>query len=255
METSNLPIPDFRALFESAPGLYLVLLPDLRIVGASDAYLHATMTKREEILGRGIFDVFPDNPDDAQATGVRNLRVSLNNVLETRRADAMAVQKYAVQRPAIGGGGFEERYWSPLNWPVLSAGGELVYIIHRVEDVTEFVRLRERLVEREATRSGSWADQMEAEIYERAQQVAEANRQLAKSLQANRAIDGPGGRCAEPEMGGRSQKRSRRTTCWRGWDNCWWTTAGWRPSISKRRRWKRSALAGGVAHDFNNLLL
>jgi len=55
---------DFRALFESAPGLYLVLDPEFTIVAASDAYLAATMTKRDEIVGRGIFDVFPDNPND-----------------------------------------------------------------------------------------------------------------------------------------------------------------------------------------------
>ena len=67
---SNCP-PDFRVLFESAPGLYLVLTLDLRIVAVSDSYLRATMTRREEILGRGIFDVFPDNPDDPNATGVK----------------------------------------------------------------------------------------------------------------------------------------------------------------------------------------
>ena len=42
--------PDFRALFESAPALYLVLAPDLTIVGVSDLYAAATMTRREEIL-------------------------------------------------------------------------------------------------------------------------------------------------------------------------------------------------------------
>jgi PAS domain-containing protein len=61
--------PDFRSLYESAPGLYLVLTPDFRIVDASKAYLHATMTRREEILGRGLFDAFPENPGDASATG------------------------------------------------------------------------------------------------------------------------------------------------------------------------------------------
>jgi PAS domain-containing protein len=61
--------PDFQALFESGPGLNLVLDPDLTIVGASDAYLSATMTKRSEIVGRPLFDVFPDNPDDHAATG------------------------------------------------------------------------------------------------------------------------------------------------------------------------------------------
>src|SRR5579864_9563921 len=72
-----LPLPDFRVLFESAPGMYLVLTPDFRIVAASDAYLHGTLTRREEIVGRVIFDVFPDDPKDAAASGVRNLRESL----------------------------------------------------------------------------------------------------------------------------------------------------------------------------------
>jgi len=85
LRNNPLPIPDFRALFESAPGLYLVLLPDrgrtrarrkyrktktrvppeyrrvwdpvFTIVAVSEAYLAATMTGREGILGRGIFDV------------------------------------------------------------------------------------------------------------------------------------------------------------------------------------------------------
>src|SRR5688572_22827970 len=107
--------PDFRALFESIPGLYLVLAPDLTIVAVSDAYLDATMTRRDDILGRHIFDVFPDNPADADATGVQNLRASLERVLATGRPDAMAVQKYDIRRPAEEGGGFEERYWSPVN--------------------------------------------------------------------------------------------------------------------------------------------
>ena len=108
--------PDFRALFESAPGLHLVLAPDLTIVAVSDAYLRATMTQREQILSRGIFEVFPDNPDDPGATGVQNLRASLERVLKDRVPDAMAVQKYDIRKPQ---GGFEERFWSPVNSPVL----------------------------------------------------------------------------------------------------------------------------------------
>jgi len=138
------PQPDFRVLFESVPGFYLVLLPDpsFRIVAVSDGYLSATMTKREEILGRGLFDVFPDNPSDPNADGVRNLRASLERVLQRGVPDTMAVQKYDIRRPESEGGGFEERYWSPVNSPVLDEGKKCVYIIHRVEDVTEFVRLK-----------------------------------------------------------------------------------------------------------------
>src|SRR5947209_5299077 len=72
--------PDFRALFEAAPGSYLVLDVDLRIVAVSDDYLRDTMTERGAIVGRELFDVFPDNPDDHDATGEDNLRASLERV-------------------------------------------------------------------------------------------------------------------------------------------------------------------------------
>jgi hypothetical protein len=134
--------PDFEALFRAAPGLYLVLSPDLRILAVTDAYLSATKTLREDILGRGIFEVFPDNPDDATATGEGNLRESLERVLRERVPDAMAVQRYDIRRPEAEGGGFEERSWSPVNSPVLDEQGRVLYVIHRVEDVTGFLRLR-----------------------------------------------------------------------------------------------------------------
>jgi signal transduction histidine kinase len=135
-------LPDFKTLFESAPGLYLVLTPDLHIVAVSNAYLRATMTQRAEILGRHLFDVFPDNPDDPHADGTRNLRASLNRVIESGAQDVMPVQKYDIRRPGSEGGGFEERYWSPINSPVFDADGGLQYLLHRVEDVTEFVRVQ-----------------------------------------------------------------------------------------------------------------
>jgi len=172
--------PDFKALFESIPGLYLVLSPDLKIIGASDAYLAATMTVREHILGRGIFEVFPDNPADPRADGVRNLRTSLERVLSSRKPDAMAVQKYDVRRPPSAGGEFEERYWSPVNSPVLGENGELLYIIHRVEDVTEFVHLkRERQQEQEVSEElRRHVVKVEAEIFQRAKEIQSANRRI-----------------------------------------------------------------------------
>jgi len=172
---------DFRLLFESAPGRYLVLDPELRIVAVSDAYLKSTMTRRDEILGRGIFEAFPDNPDDPAATGAANLRRSLQRVLRDHVPDAMAVQKYDIARPQSEGGGFEERYWSPVNSPVIDSG-RLVYIIHRVDDVTEFVRLKrladqpKALNEQMHTRLGP----LEAEVYQRAHEIQDANARLQR---------------------------------------------------------------------------
>lgn len=144
LTVTGLAAEDFRLLFESVPRMYLVLTRELHIVAVSDAYLRATMTEREVILGRHLFEVFPANPEDPAATGVRNLQASLDRVIQQHVADTMAVQKYDIRRPASEGGGFEERFWSPVNSPVLRPDGTLAYIIHRVEDVTEVVRLTRR---------------------------------------------------------------------------------------------------------------
>lgn len=171
---------NFRLIFESAPGLYLVLNKDLVIVAVSDAYARATMTRRDEILFRSIFDVFPDNPDDPGADGVHKLRTSLVRVLRTGTEDAMSVQKYDIPRPASQGGGYETRYWSPLNFPVLDDSGAVAWIIHRVEDVTEFILAKQHGIE-QSILSESLREQavrMEAEIYARAKEVADANTRL-----------------------------------------------------------------------------
>jgi PAS domain S-box-containing protein len=132
--------PDFRVLFESAPALYLVLAPDLTILAATDAYAEATMTRREAIVGRNLFEVLPDNPADPSASGVANLRASLDRVLLLKQPDAMPIERYDIRRPAALGDGVEERYWSPLNLPVLGADGEIRWIIHRIADVTHLMR-------------------------------------------------------------------------------------------------------------------
>ncbi len=171
----------FRALFESLPGLYLVLTPDLKIVAVSDAYLKATMTRREEILGRHLFDVFPDNPADPAATGVANLRASLERVLQGAAPDTMAIQKYDVRRPD---GAFEERFWSPVNSPVIGADGKLEYIVHRVEDVTDFIR-RKHQADGGKAEAGlqTRLEQMEAEVFRSSQQVQAVNQKLVAANQ------------------------------------------------------------------------
>lgn len=140
MESSSrhqAPPVDALTIFEFTPNPYLILKPDFTIVAVNNAYLKATSTVREEIIGRGIFDVFPDNPKDPNATGVKNLTTSLKRVLQTRQPHEMPVQKYDIPIPGKPESEFEEHYWKPRNVPVLDEKGTLTYIIHHVEDVTE----------------------------------------------------------------------------------------------------------------------
>lgn len=142
-EPERLPLAEFAAVFSKAPGLYLILDPSFTIVAANDAYCAATMTVRDDIVGRHLFEVFPDNPADSAANGVQNLRASLLKVLKSRQPDRMEVQKYDIERR--GSGAFEMRYWSAANVPLLGPDGYVHWIIHSVEDVTELTKLRAEL--------------------------------------------------------------------------------------------------------------
>ena len=136
---------DYRIIFERLPGPYLVLDPSFMILAQNDAHARVTNTKREDTVGRLLFEVFPDNPNDSNADGLSALRQSLLNVLKTRAADEMPLLKYDIRRPVSEGGGYEQRYWRVVNTPVLGADGYVSCIINQAEDITELTRLRQRL--------------------------------------------------------------------------------------------------------------
>lgn len=129
---AGLKSPHF-GLYKSVYHPYLILTPDLDILEANPAYLNATMTDLAQIRHRAIFDVFPDNPGDPQATGVKNLRTSLLAVLREKRPHGIWRQRYDIRRRD---GTWEERHWVPNNFPVLDDNGEVAFIVHHAEDVT-----------------------------------------------------------------------------------------------------------------------
>ena len=163
--------------------MLLVLRPDaprFTMVAATEARLRATHTTRDS-LGRGLFEVFPDNPDDPEVSGTSNLRASLERVLRTRQPDSMPVQKYDIRGTD---GRFETRHWSPRNLPVLSPQGEVLYILHRVEDVTELVRASEQ---GDALRGRGHA--MEREVINRSNELAVALREIRAANQKLAELD------------------------------------------------------------------
>jgi len=146
-EQSPPSAPDFQAIFESACAAIVVVLPDdplYTIVAATGAYLRAAGTTRDNIVGRGIFEVFPDDPTNPSANGVQNLLASFRRAAAMGVPDRMPIQRYDVERPAAEGRRFQERYWNPLNTPVLGEDGRLLYLLHSVEDITDEVRAEKR---------------------------------------------------------------------------------------------------------------
>ncbi|MER0215861.1 MAG: PAS domain S-box protein [Nitrosomonas sp.] len=175
-------IPPYQQLFEVSPHPYLLLRADsaFTIAAVNNKYAEMTRTERGAIVGHGLFEIFPDNPEDPACASVRDLRTSLNHVLSKKRADVMNVQKYDIPL-RDGSGGFEVKYWSPVNTPVLDEAGRVAYILHHAEDVTEYIVSHNHKAQPGKVKAR--AQRMEAEIVQRAAEVNQANRALKAALE------------------------------------------------------------------------
>jgi serine phosphatase RsbU (regulator of sigma subunit) len=175
---------DYAAVFQALPGMVALLTPGLVYVDANEEFLRVAGRSREQVVGRHLFDVFPDNPNDPAASGARNLEASLRRVMATGERDTMALQRYDVEDPDRPGE-WEERYWSPVNAPVFGADGSVVLLVHRVEEVSELIRARDG---RGNARTGSRARVLEAELYTRARELQELNERLRLAHARERAV-------------------------------------------------------------------
>ncbi|MFD5544588.1 PAS domain-containing protein, partial [Streptomyces sp. NPDC127079] len=171
---------DYSAVFQNLPGMVALLTPDLVYADVNAEFLRMAGRRREEVVGRYLFDVFPDNPEDSSATGMRNLECSLRRVLDTGERDTMALQRYDVQVPGRPGPG-AERYWSPVNVPLVDPDGKVVLLVHRVEEVTELIHARR------ATADGR-ARVLEAELYRRAGELQKINERLRQAHSKQREV-------------------------------------------------------------------
>ncbi|MEZ0095948.1 PP2C family protein-serine/threonine phosphatase [Streptacidiphilus sp. EB129] len=170
---------DYRAVFQGLPGMVALLTPQLVFADANGEFVRVSGRLRAQLIGRYLFDVFPDSPGNP-AGGSRNLEASLRRVVATGERDSMAPQRYDVQsveRP----GQWEERYWSAVNAPVLDEGGHVVLVVHRVEEVTELIRAR-------GLPGGGRHRVLEAELYTRARELQQVNERLRAAHAREREV-------------------------------------------------------------------
>ena len=131
MPASTALLPVFNAL----PGAYLLLSPDLVVEAASDAYLALVLRPREQLVGRPLFEIFPDNPAAPDTQNQHNVRASFAQVLATRQSHELPRQRYDLPDPAAPGQ-LLERYWHPRTAPVFDDEGQIIHLLHSVTDIT-----------------------------------------------------------------------------------------------------------------------
>ncbi|MCX4743876.1 PAS domain-containing protein, partial [Streptomyces antibioticus] len=168
------PQIDYAAVFRALPGMVALLTPDLVYADANDDFLRLAGRTRDQLLGRYIFDVFPENPNDAAAAGRRETEASMLRVVASGERDTMALLRYDIEDPARPGV-WQEHYWSPVNAPVLGPDGKVALVVHRVEEITELIRARGNPGDDDRARV------LEAELYTRARELQEVNERLRQA--------------------------------------------------------------------------
>ncbi|MFE7170275.1 PP2C family protein-serine/threonine phosphatase [Streptomyces sp. NPDC057616] len=172
---------DYEAVFHALPGMVALLTPDLVYADANKDFERLAGRTREQLVGRYIFDVFPENPNDPAATGMRETEASMLRVVATGERDTMALVRYDIEDPERPGL-WEEHYWSPVNAPVLAPDGRVTLIVHRVEEITELLRARDGLD------SGSRARVLQTDLYTRSRELQEVNERLRQAHAHEREV-------------------------------------------------------------------
>ena len=119
---------DLRVVFDHVPAPYMLMNSDLVVVDLNRAYLDVVRRTRAEVLGRPVFEVFPDAGE-----GRRLLENSLRRVLDDGVQDIIPVLRYPIEIA----GAMAERFWSISNVPIFGAGGDVEFILQNSQDVSD----------------------------------------------------------------------------------------------------------------------
>jgi two-component system sensor histidine kinase VicK len=124
----------FQAFFKSSPRSLVMKadMPRFTILAVSDQYLHLVNKERQELLGKGLFDVFPGNESDPSEQF--SVASSFHRVINKGLNDELPVFKYEIYSPETNK--LETYYWSNLNEPILSEEGEVAYLINTTANIT-----------------------------------------------------------------------------------------------------------------------
>lgn len=126
-------------IFKASPTPTSILQPkngSYIYVQVNDAYCEMTQTSADDLLGFGLFEKFPANPDEEEPHGPRKLLNSFEKVLETKTTDRIETIRYDI---LMDGNLFNEIYWKVINTPILDDDGNVEFIINSATPKTEQV--------------------------------------------------------------------------------------------------------------------
>jgi PAS domain S-box-containing protein len=148
---TKLPDIDYHDLFHSLPGRYVVFQandPDFTIVEENQAHAKMAYVKREDVIGKSLFEVWPDTSEQYRKSGKSELLESLRKVIRTKKPDSMPLLRYDIPGPK---GVLKEKYWRITHFPIFDNSGKVSIVYQATEDITHEIDTDKRLkqVERE----------------------------------------------------------------------------------------------------------
>lgn len=140
--TATLNTIDFKFVFESMQGISVLLQTSnasFTILAVTDGMLKVQPpgTTRQQLVGKPFFNLFLPNPDDIDLEKETIMRNSFDYVTRYKKVHTITAQRYDM---ANRDGTYSERYWNVRNTPFLNDAGEVMFIIHSSEDVTDTIK-------------------------------------------------------------------------------------------------------------------
>jgi PAS domain S-box-containing protein len=142
---TKLPEYSYKDIFYNSEATMLIISidkPSYTIIDVNNAYLKATNSTRESLIGTSVFGAFPANPTDEESKNIERTIFSFDEAIRSKKPHTMSNYRYDI--PIPGTNEFEERWWTTTNTPILDDDGNVVYFIHSPINVTELYKVTQR---------------------------------------------------------------------------------------------------------------
>ena len=119
--------------------------PKFTILAVSDNYLELTHKKREQLLGKGLFEVYPGSQSDPSEQN--SVHSSFLRVISTKAIDELPVFRYEIYVAETDS--YVSEYWTNVNEPLLNAEGEVEHLINTTTNITNQILSQQAVAESE----------------------------------------------------------------------------------------------------------